>query len=245
MKLALIDDDENDLADATDYITGYILKNHGELSYNLKTSSYLNPREFLSDLRTERFDLIVLDIFMKEMNGIQVAHAIRELDRECNIIFLTSSDAFMLDGYLVFASGYFIKPLDEHAAEFERTFEYIYPKLMAKHLELRVPVIKGADVDIPYSNIFFVDINEKHKLRVSTRTQQFISSMSYEDCQKWLLTDKRFLECHYRIIVNMDRIAEMLDEDFLLDDGRKVPISHRKRKEANRRYMQYLAHKGE
>ena len=107
-----------------------------------------------------------------------------------------------------------------------------YPKLMAKHLELRVPVIKGADVDIPYSNIFFVDINEKHKLRVSTRTQQFISSMSYEDCQKWLLTDKRFLECHYRIIVNMDRIAEMLDEDFLLDDGRKVPISHRKRKEA-------------
>ena len=66
MRLALIDDDEKDLAAAT-----------------------------------EHFDLIILDIFMREMNGIQVAHAIRESDLECNIIFLTSSDAFMLDGYSV------------------------------------------------------------------------------------------------------------------------------------------------
>lgn len=245
MKLALIDDDEKDLAEATDYLTHYIEHNHIELSYNMKLTTYREPKKFIEEFYGGRFDLIVLDIYMKEMNGLNVAQLIRTKDRDCSIIFVTSSDEFMLDGYQVFASGYFLKPLSRHEAKFKQTFDFIYPKLMLRHQEIRIPIIRSMDVDVPYASIMFVDINEKHKLRIATRTRDFVSPMPYEDCQRWLATDKRFLECHYRIIVNMDCIVEMLEEDFLLADGRKVPISHRKRKEAKWRYMQYLAHKGE
>ncbi len=245
MKLALIDDDADDLAAEADYLTHYIEHNHIELSYNMKLANYLSPKKFVEEFYGGRFDLIVLDIFMDEMSGINVAQLIRTKDRDCIIIFVTSSDEFLLEGYQVFATGYFIKPLSRHEEEFRRTFDFIYPRLMERHQEIRVPIVRSMDVDVPYASIMFVDINEKHKLRIATRTRDFISSMPYEECWRWLSTDKRFLECHYRIIVNMDCIMEMQEDDFLLDDGRKVPISHRKRKEAKWQYMQYLAHKGE
>ena len=245
MKAAFIDDVESDLSAASDYVTNYIVENHVELSRNLIVSKYLSPSKFVAEFERERFDLIVLDIFMKEMNGIQVAEFIRTIDLDCSIIFLTSSDAFLLEGYLVFASGYFIKPLVEHEAEFRKTFDFILPKLLKTQQSIRIPTTKAMEFDVPYEKILFADINEKHKVRVMTRAQEFVTSMSYEACAHWLLTDARFLECHYRIIVNMDHIENMLDEDFILTSGHKVPISHRKRREAKWKYMQYLAHRGE
>ena len=245
MKAAFIDDVESDLAAASDYVTRYIIKNHVELSHNLIVSKYLSPSKFVAEFERERFDLIVLDIFMREMNGIQVAEFIRTIDLECSIIFLTSSDAFLLEGYLVFASGYFIKPIVDHEAEFRKTFDFILPKLLKTQQSIRLPTTKKMSFEVPYDNILFADINDRHKLRVVTRKQELVTSMSYEDCAHWLLTDARFLECHYRIIINMDHIEEMLDEDFVVEGGLKVPISHRKRREAKWKYMQYLAHRGE
>lgn len=241
MTVAIIDDNPEDLAAAIDYFTNYISKNHIELSYNMKVYSYNAPVDFIKDFAPAKFNLIILDIFMKELNGIQLAQFIREQDKKCNIIFLTNSDSYLLEGYSVFAAGYFIKPLNENETAFNKTFEFIYPKLLAKHQEIRIPMIKSVEIDIPYQNIYYVDINEKHRVRINTKTQTFVTTMSYEDCQKWLLTDKRFSECYYRIIVNMDKIISMLDEDFLLENGVKVPISHRRRKEAKWQYMQYLA----
>ena len=245
IKLALVDDVEADLSKAEAYIKNYVETNHAEVANSLEVSKFQSPLLFVQHFERGRFDLIVLDIFMKELDGLKVAQFIRTKDRDCSIIFLTSSDAFILEGYLVFASGYFIKPLEGNAEAFQKTFEFIYPKLLEKNRMLRLPIAKGIEIDVPYDNILFVDINEKHKLRMTTRAKEFISTMTYEDCARVLLTDKRFLECHYRIIVNMDHIEQMLDEDFLLADGRKVPISYRKRKQSKLQYMQYLVHKGD
>ena len=52
-------------------------------------------------------------------------------------------------------------------------------------------------------------------------------SLPYEGTAALLLEDPRFLECHHRILVNMDMIASMGKEDFVLKNGAKVPISHR------------------
>lgn len=241
MNVAIIDDSPEDLAATIDYFSKYISNNHIELFYNLKVRSYNSPIDFIKNFGVEKFNLIILDIFMKELNGIQLAQFIRDKDKECSIIFLTNSDAFLLEGYTVFASGYFIKPLNEHEEEFNKTFEFIYPKLLEKNQEIRVPLIKNKEINIPYKKIYYVDINEKHHLRINTYSKEFITTMSYEDCRKWLLTDKRFLECHYRIILNMDYVISMRDEDFILNNGAKIPTSHRRRKEAKWQYMQYLA----
>lgn len=243
MRIAIVDDDAGDLSTVTDYITDYIIKNHVELSNNMVVKTYNRAAEFIKAFVKESFDLIVLDIWLKGVTGIQIAQFIRMKDRDCTICFVTNSDEHILQGYLVFAMGYFLKPITEHEAEFKKMFDYIYPRLLAKHREITIPIIRGTPVALPYDAIYYVDINSAHRVRFVTARREFITSINYEECRRQLLTDQRFMECHYRIIVNMDHIQSMKDEDFVMDNGDRVPISHRKRTETRLIYMNHLAHR--
>ena len=108
-----------------------------------------------------------------------------------------------------------------------------------------VTVARNIRLDIPYKSIYFVDINENHKVRINTSNQELIITMNYQQCQEILLSDKRFLECHYRIIINMDYVKSMKEEDFILKTGIKIPISQRRRREAKLAYMNYILHKND
>ena len=244
MKIAVIDDSAQDLSAEIDYLTTYISNNYHGLSDNLKINGFQSAADFLNSFECNKFDLIILDIVMEEMNGIDVAKIIREQDKICNIIFVTSSEEFLSEGYSVFAVGYFIKPVNEHENEFKKVFDYIYIKL-EKSKEIKIRVIRNINLSLPYDEIYCVDINENHKLRIMTRNQELVTTMTYQECQQILLSDKRFLECHYRIIINMDYIQSMKTEDFILKNGIKILISNRRKRESKIKYMEYLLHKNE
>ena len=57
-------------------------------------------------------DLLFLDIFMKNMNGMETARRLREMKRKGPIVFLTASPDFAIESYEVQASGYLLKPYD-------------------------------------------------------------------------------------------------------------------------------------
>ena len=58
-------------------------------------------------------ELLFLDIYMKELNGMETARRIRELECKVPIVFLTSSRDFAVESYEVHASGYLLKPFEE------------------------------------------------------------------------------------------------------------------------------------
>ena len=45
------------------------------------------------------FDIIFLDICMKDMNGMELAHEIRKSDRNVQIVFLTGKTEYVFEGY--------------------------------------------------------------------------------------------------------------------------------------------------
>ena len=244
MKIAVVDDSAQDLSTEINYLTTYISNYHHGLSDDLKINGFQSAADFLKSFEPGKFDLIVLDIIMNDINGIQLAKMIRSKDRDCFIIFITNSTEFLIEGYSVFATGYFIKPINEHEEEFQRTFEFIYPKL-EKNYELPVTVIRNIKLGVPYKDICFVDINENHKVRITMIDQELIITMNYQQCQEILLNDKRFLECHYRIIVNMDYIKSMKEKDFILKNGVSIPISQRRLRTSKLTYMNYILHKND
>lgn len=58
-------------------------------------------------------EMLFLDIYMKELNGMETARRIRELECKVPIVFLTSSRDFAVESYEVHASGYLLKPFEE------------------------------------------------------------------------------------------------------------------------------------
>ena len=66
------------------------------------------------------FDLILLDIQMERMDGIQLAKTIRQRDQRVLIAFLTAVREHVFEGYEVQAVRYLLKPLQE-----EKLFELL------------------------------------------------------------------------------------------------------------------------
>ncbi|MCI8535552.1 MAG: response regulator [Hungatella sp.] len=74
-----------------------------------------NGREALEIYEKEKIQILILDIEMPGINGIQAAEKIREKDKECSIIFLTAFDefAYAKKAITVRALDYLLKPYDE------------------------------------------------------------------------------------------------------------------------------------
>ena len=239
MNIAVVDDLADDLLAAKTFLTNYLEKNFAEVVANVQIKTFSDPEDFLSDFKPEKFDMLILDIFMKPLNGIQVAQIVRNQDKDVSIIFLTTSDDFILEGYKVFAVGYFLKPLSENLDQFAKTFRYIFPKLVENQKKLSIRVGKS-EILIPYKNILYIDLDERHHLQIHLPNKHFSANMSYDECFNILKNDSRFVECYHRILLNMNFIKRMDSDDFILTDGTKIPISKRKSKESKLKYMNHL-----
>ena len=60
-------------------------------------------------------DVAFLDIEMREMNGLQLAKRLKELNRATNIVFVTGYEDYALEAFGVNASSYVIKPVTPKA----------------------------------------------------------------------------------------------------------------------------------
>ena len=244
MNIAIVDDEKVELEAAASYIKEYLHENRSNLEADMNIRTFTCAKDFFDVFKPGLFQLVILDICMPEFDGMQIAQVIRARgDDDANIIFLTANDNFVLNGYRVFAIGYFIKPITRHAQEFAKAFEHVLHKISGKVPELKLTA-DGTTFSVPLRNVLYVDIDYRHRLCVYLADgKKFITADKYADHAKILLADERFIECYHRIIINMDYVKSMEHDDFILMDGTSIPISQRKKREVKINYMRYFAHK--
>lgn len=107
--IALCDDEWQ----AVEILTGYLseIKRSG---LQLESVPFLNGRELVHQYeRGRKFDIIILDMLMKPLNGIETARLIRKYDSEVPILIVTGTVEYAMDGYQVNAYRYILKPVDK------------------------------------------------------------------------------------------------------------------------------------
>ena len=214
MRIAILDDEEAFREAAEERIRSLMQQHFPQ--EGVAVDAFASAEELLLGTETVVYDLVLLDICMEGMNGMEAAERIRARDSAVGILFVTSSERYLLDGYRVFADGYFLKPI-----EAQREKQHVHT--------------------IPFSKIQYVDLLDGH-VHIVTQNQELAlpKTMSYRDVQEELLTDARFVECYSKVTVNFDWIEEMENEHFRLQDGKRVSISRRSRTQTRARYMTYL-----
>jgi DNA-binding response OmpR family regulator len=87
------------------------------LQFNLEHEGYLvhstpSGKEAMASLARERYDLIILDLMIEEMDGFEVARQIRQRDQQLPILMLTarSAEQDRVLGLALGADDYMIKP---------------------------------------------------------------------------------------------------------------------------------------
>ena len=95
-----------------------------ELSYLLRSSALVgtvvvatNATDALLQVRDEEFDLVLLDIRMPGLDGLELARILARFAQPPTVVFVTAHEKHALEAFDVGAAGYLLKPLDSERLE--------------------------------------------------------------------------------------------------------------------------------
>lgn len=183
------------------------------------------------------FDVILLDVVMPLLSGIETARELRQQDKTVRIVFLTASAEFAVESYTVKASNYLLKPLDP---------EKLYGCLdeLAEQLreQERSITVKSANAlhRVQIGSIEYIEAQNKHVLfsLADGHTLEAIEPLyTYES--KLLLSDG-FFKCSRSYIVNIHRIVTFTQREVTMASGCRIPISRSCHKQFEEAYFSIL-----
>ncbi|SHH07845.1 two component transcriptional regulator, LytTR family [Butyrivibrio fibrisolvens DSM 3071] len=221
-------DDEN-------YVHVFIekaLENYAiEKKFKVSVVHFLSASELLNN--DKDIDLLLLDIDMPEMDGIEAGHILRNRNVEYKIIMLTGREDRFREAFEIEAYRFVTKPIDD-----EKLFKAIDDVRNTIKLKQKVLVFRdGVQYSIPQKEILYVEANRSSTL-VFTMNVEFRSEQSLSFWAT-ILDQRTFFRCHKSFIVNMGKIDKIQDSYITMINGDRVAISRRLRKSFVNTYMIY------
>ena len=230
LKIAICDDETLQLKLLEKYCISWLSKN--KLQYALKT--YTSSEAFLFDYEDSAdYDILLLDIQMKELSGIDLAKRLRAFGDDSAIIFITGIKDFVFEGYHVQAVDYVLKPVDNE--RIEAVLDRAYTALLKKEPNIIVQtdgdLVRLNERDIQYiesvgHNTLFYTAGETYTVKKG------ISLIENE------LTQKYFYKCHRSYIINILHIDSISKTDVKVN-GSIIPIARGKWENLNKAFLNY------
>lgn len=180
------------------------------------------------------FDLFLLDIFMKQINGVDTARAIRRANDSAAIIFTTASERHVFSGYEVQALQYLLKPIDRQALSSALAVD------LKRRYENRYFVFKsgGMTQKVCHSDIEYLESTVNSvKLVARQGTYKIYDRMSNIEN---LLPKLSFCRCHRGFIINLHHVAKMNAQSFTTDQGTLIPIGKTYAEAASDAFLNYI-----
>lgn len=223
MRIAVCDDEKLYLEKIQTLIKKFSLTKQ-ELSFSIFVFSSANE---LLNFTFEHggFDLYILDIIMPEIDGIQLASALRKSGDDGMIIYLTTSPDFAVDSYSVDAFHYLLKPIDD--ASFlqclNKAADYF------ARLQTNAVAIKTSNSIrmIPVRNICYAErvkrlicyhINDGSVINSATFNGTFQCAVTP------LLEHRENLLVGSSFVVNLRHVTEITRHDLIISGGHKIAI---------------------
>ena len=234
INIAICDDTIEEL----EIISSIISKNLKELEIPSKIRSFSDGQDLLKYMNSSKhdIDIIFLDIYMKFSNGIDIAREIREFDKECKIIFITSSKTHAIDSYELRALYYILKPIDEE--KLSTAVKIAIESLDKQENKIILKTQKG-DCRIFYKDILYVE-SKARVVNIYLKSGEVISFYSKLEDFFQRLQDERFLKCHKSFVVNMDYILRTENNNIFVYNNIIIPISNGNVTEIKDKYFNYI-----
>lgn len=171
------------------------------------------------------FDLIILDIQMRNQNGMELARQIRRDDPQVPLLFLIATKEYVFEGYEVNALRYLIKPiqpsqlfaiLGEIQASTKRSI-----LLNGNRIDLNALVYVEAEAH--YCHLVFEDHRQKEKIGIR---------------ELKTMLDDSFVMIHRSYLVNIAKVDQIRREE-LSAGSFTLPIARSQLKTVNEAFIEY------
>lgn len=196
-------------------------------------NEYNSAEQFLFNYPDASCDLLLLDIEMRDMNGMELAKELRAKGDMLPIIFITGFSEFIGDGYDVEALHYLLKPVDK-----EKLFQVLDRYAERHRADNRIILPSGDEsVLVSADDIVYLEAFGKKTLVALTGGKEIVCT-----CGLSAVSDKLgrgFVSCHRSYVVNIGFIVGISKIEITMDGGEKIPLARRSYDSVNRAFIDY------
>lgn len=229
MRIAVCDDETMWIEQTEKYLR------QAYVSLDLLVETFSSGKALIERVKSVPFDLVILDIEMPDMDGLQVAESLRSMGYTAEIVFLTSHMEYALKGYEVQALRYLTKPVD--AKKLMEIIQYLLEK--EKKQKRVVLQSERETVSLLLSEIYYLEVQNHDVLFVTQNDIWKIRGKlgDYEKAYK----SYGFVRIHRGILVNLAYVTRLKEREIYLVDGSSLPVSRTREKATREALYDYVA----
>lgn len=192
---------------------------------------YTSGERFLEEYEPG-LDLVLMDIEMPGISGMETAEQLRKRDEDVPLIFVTKMANYAVQGYSVRAMDFVVKPVvyENLAIKLDRAL-----RAVDRRRNCRV-VIQNGELTrwLNTEEILYVEVMN-HTLFYHTAEEKISAYGTIKDCEQ-KLAPRGFARCSNSFLVNLNHVRQVRGSDVLVGE-QWLPIGRTKRRE----FMQRLA----
>lgn len=228
--IAVVDDEPVFVQQLKEYIRRY----EKESGRQIKVTAFTDGEDITDGYRGE-YDIILMDIQMRFMDGMTAAEKIRALDHEVIIMFITNMIQYAVRGYEVDAMDYVVKPVEYFA--FSQKLDKAVGRLKkSAAVSISVPTEDGLQ-KLAVPDIYYIE-SQGHNARYETAKGEFLSRVTLKELEG-TMAGYGFFRCSKGYLVNMQHVDGIAGNDCMIR-GERIPVSRNKKKEFMELLIQYM-----
>ena len=220
MLIAIVDD----IANERSLLTGRIQKQLKRRNVHADFLEYESGEAFLAASKTYKFAIVFMDIYMEDLNGIDTAKRFRVYEKDCLLIFTTTSTDHALEGFQVRAMHYLVKPYTEN--DISDLVDEILTRIPVPEKYIEVTA-NGVLVPVFYKDIIYAE-HFSHMIHIHLTNQKtLITRQSFGGFTAPLLSDARFFICGRGVVVNLEHVIDFDGTAFVLHSKEHILVSRK------------------
>lgn len=193
------------------------------------------------DMFTERVSAQSCDIVYYDINGrnsreelLNELQSFRLQSPECDILLVSDTEEYAIIGYQVHAYDYIV--LSEDKENLIPSFVRIMREKYDCYNTIYSVRIKGVWRKLKLKDIVYMETNDHHVLFHMSNGQLYKKLANFNSLTPPIEGSKELFQCHKSYVVNGRYIKDMVQNSFVMQDGRMISISKPNRKNARSFY---------
>ena len=236
MKIAIVDDEISE----QEILAKYIGEWANERKELVEFLCFDSGEEFLFSWEDRKdYSLLILDVKMGEIDGLELARKVRMEDKNIPILFVTGYDEYMQYGYDVSALHYLIKPVNK-----ERLFQALDKLIVNGAEEVKSLIVNSGNgvSRIQINHVLYVEA-AGHGSIMHTVEEVLQLKESLGEMERQVLPIGEMIKCHRAYLVNLRFISAIQNSNLILDNGERLPISRNQMKNVQQQFLRYYKSK--
>lgn len=217
--IAIVEDEAAFVAQLQEYLDKYQEEN----DIRFKVSVFEDGEDILKNYQP-LYDIIMLDIEMPRLNGMQAAEQIREQDTDVTLMFITNMAAYAIRGYEVGALDFVMKPINYYTFSMKLTRVLKRTKQKAQQ-EILLTLPDGVK-KLNVQQIYYVEVQNR---MLSYHTDEGVFEMrGTMQSVEQMFAPYAFAKCNHWYIVNLKHVSEVRKTTAIVA-GHELEVSRRNR----------------